>query len=63
MGALMTALAHAQRLLAERRAFPPGSPDRAYRERAAWVLLQMARGVAVLDYTPRPEPKPQHRMA
>ena len=57
------ARAMAQTLLAERRAYPPGSADRACRERAAWKLLQMARGVAVIDYTSRPEPKRMMRMA
>jgi len=56
----MTAHDRAASLLGEAQAFPPGSPDREYRTRAAWKLDQISRGVAACDWTDTP---PQHRKA
>lgn len=50
-------------LLRERRAYPVGSLDREYRERAAWKLIQIARRVPASQWTDAPRPKPQYRMA
>lgn len=40
----MTALIEFHRLMRERRQFAPGSPDHAYRTRAARRLVWMIRG-------------------
>ncbi len=47
----MRARSEFRRMLAERRAFPVGSPDYNYRTRAARQLLWMIRGVPVLEWT------------
>lgn len=47
----MDACDYAKALLAERAAFPVGSPDWEYRTRAAWKLDQMSRGVPACDWT------------
>ena len=39
-----------RKLLAERRAFPPGSPDHDYRTRAARKLVWIMRGVQVTEW-------------
>ena len=39
-----------RRLMVERKAFPPGSPDHEYRTRAARKLVWMMRGVPVTEW-------------
>ena len=39
------------RMMAERRACAPGSPDHEYRTRAARKLVWLMRGVPVLEWT------------
>ena len=38
------------RLMAERRHYPPGSPDHAYRTRAARKLVWLAIGKPVMEW-------------
>lgn len=45
----------AEKLWAEARAFPAGSLDRQWRERAAWKLEQMDAGVPACDWTNEPQ--------
>lgn len=45
---------HAIILLAERLAFPVGSPDWTYRTRAAWRIDQMGRGIPIDEQTAEP---------
>ncbi len=59
----MSARSRAAELLAERRAYVLGSPDWLWRTRAAWKLLQIARGIPAIRWTDMPAPKPQYRMA
>ncbi len=56
----MNAITERDRIMAEARAYPPGSPDWLYRIRAAWKLDRMARGVAVIEWD---DPSPQELAA
>lgn len=46
----VTAKDHFRRIMAERRRFPRGTPDHAYRSNAARKIIWMMRGKPVMEW-------------